>query len=391
MSALRRLRKCLTIAELKNEARRCVPKMFFDYADSGSWTESTYAANESDFHRLYLRQRILRDVSALSLSHELLGKPVGMPLALAPVGMCGMQHADGEIHAARAAEKYGVPFILSTMSVCSIEDVAAAVDKPFWFQLYVMRDRDFMERLVKRAIDAGCSALVLTVDLQILAQRHSDIRNGLSAPPRPNLSSVLQVASRPAWCLRMLGATRWQLGNVVGHATGVSDLGDLTSWTKEQFDPSLSWRDVEYVRSLWPGKLVVKGVMDPEDARLCVQRGVDALVVSNHGGRQLDGARSSISSLRAIVDAVGNDIEVHMDGGVRSGQDVLRALSLGAKGVYVGRPYLYGLGAGGQQGVEHALEIIKKEMSLTMSLCGETNVKDMGLHNLDRVSSDFLD
>lgn len=391
MSALRRLRKCLTIAELKNEARKRVPKMFFDYADSGSWTESTYAANESDFHRLYLRQRILRDVSALSLSHELLGKPVGMPLALAPVGMCGMQHADGEIHAARAAEKYGVPFILSTMSVCSIEDVAAAVDKPFWFQLYVMRDRDFMERLVKRAIDAGCSALVLTVDLQILAQRHSDIRNGLSAPPRPNLSSVLQVASRPAWCLRMLGATRWQLGNVVGHATGVSDLGDLTSWTKEQFDPSLSWRDVEYVRSLWPGKLVVKGVMDPEDARLCVQRGVDALVVSNHGGRQLDGARSSISSLRAIVDAVGNDIEVHMDGGVRSGQDVLRALSLGAKGVYVGRPYLYGLGAGGQQGVEHALEIIKKEMSLTMSLCGETNVKDMGLHNLDRVSSDFLD
>jgi len=391
MSRLRRLHKCLTIAELKNEARKRVPKMFFDYADSGSWTESTYAANESDFHRLHLRQRVLRDVSALSLSHELLGKPVGMPLALAPVGMCGMQHADGEIHAARAAEKYGVPFILSTMSICSIEDVAAAVDKPFWFQVYVLRDREFMERLIKRAFDAGCSALVLTVDLQILAQRHSDIRNGLSAPPRPNLSSVLQVASRPSWCLRMLGATRWQLGNVVGHATGVSDLGDLSSWTKEQFDPSLSWSDLEWVRSRWPGKLIVKGIMDPEDARLCVERGVDALVVSNHGGRQLDGARSSITSLRSIVDAVGNDIEIHMDGGVRSGQDVLRALSLGAKGVYVGRPYLYGLGAGGQKGVEHALEIIKKEMSLTMSLCGETNVKDMGLQNLDRVSADFLE
>ena len=314
----------------------------------------------------------------------MIGEPVSMPVALAPTGLCGMQHADGEILAAQAAEAFGVPFCLSTMSICSIEDVAANTKRPFWFQLYVMRDRGFIENLIGRAKAAGCSALVLTLDLQILGQRHKDLRNGLSAPPKWTPKHAWQLATRPFWCLDMLGTRRHGFGNIVGHAQNVGDLSSLASWTKEQFDPRLSWKDVEWIKEKWGGKLILKGILDPEDARQSLSSGADAIIVSNHGGRQLDGARSSISALPGIVDAVGDRIEVHMDGGVRSGQDVLKAVALGAKGVWIGRPYLYGLGAGGKAGVSRALEIIRNELDITMALCGKRDIRAVDQSVLDR-------
>ena len=374
----------LTIADLKERARRRVPKMFFDYADSGAWTESTYRANEEDFGKIKLRQRVLVDMNGRSLESEMIGEKVAMPVALAPTGMTGMQHADGEILAAQAAEEFGVPFTLSTMSICSLEDVRAATTRPFWFQLYVMRDKDFVDNLIQRARDAGCSALMLTLDLQILGQRHKDLRNGLSAPPRFTPRHLWQMATRPAWCMHMLGTKRRTFGNIVGHAKGVDDLSSLSSWTAEQFDPSLSWKDVERIRERWGGKLILKGILDEEDARMALATGADAIIVSNHGGRQLDGAPSSISMLSRIVEAVGQRMEVHLDGGIRSGQDVLKALCLGAKGTYIGRPFLYGLGAGGRAGVRQALEIIRKELDITMALCGERDVRSLSRQNLHR-------
>jgi L-lactate dehydrogenase (cytochrome) len=366
-----------TIEDLRILAKKRVPRMFYDYADSGSWTESTYRSNETDLQEIMFRQRVAVNLANRSLASTMVGEQVSMPVALAPTGLTGMQHADGEILAARAAEKFGVPFTLSTMSICSIEDVAAHTTKPFWFQLYVMRDRDFIHRLIERAKAARCSALVLTLDLQVLGQRHKDIRNGLSAPPKPTLRNLLDLATRPRWCMGMLGTQRRQFGNIVGHATSVSDLSSLSAWTSQQFDPALSWADVEWIKQRWGGKLIIKGIMDPEDARLAVESGADALVVSNHGGRQLDGAQSSIGALPAIVDAVGNRIEVHMDGGIRSGQDVIRALALGAKGVYIGRPFLYGLGAMGEAGVAKCLEIIRNELDLTMAFCGLRDVRQV--------------
>ncbi|MFC5386644.1 L-lactate dehydrogenase [Aquamicrobium segne] len=365
----------LTINDLKNRAQRRVPKMFFDYADSGSWTETTYRANEADFADIKLRQRVLVDMTNRSLKSTMLGEEVAMPVALAPTGMTGMQHANGEMLAAQAAEEFGVPFTLSTMSICSIEDVASATKKPFWFQLYVMRDRGFVESLLERAKAAKCSALVLTLDLQVLGQRHKDIRNGLSAPPKFTPKHVWQMATRPAWCMGMLGTKRRSFGNIVGHVKGVGDLSSLASWTADQFDPQLSWDDVEWIRQRWGGKLILKGIMDSKDAEIAAKTGADALIVSNHGGRQLDGAPSSISVVEEIADTVGERIEVFMDGGIRSGQDVLKALCLGAKGVFIGRPFLYGLGAGGRQGVSKALDIIAKELDTTMALCGRRDIR----------------
>ena len=374
----------LTIDDLKNQARRRVPKMFFDYADSGAWTESTYRANEEDFGKIKLRQRVLVDMDNRSLASTMIGENVSMPVALAPTGSTGMQHADGEMLAAQAAEEFGVPFTLSTMSICSIEDVASVTKKPFWFQLYVMRDKDFVLNLIDRAKAAKCSALVLTLDLQILAQRHKDVRNGLSAPPRLTLPNLIDMAIRPGWCFGMLGTKRRTFRNIVGHAKGVGDLASLSSWTNEQFDPRLSWDDVEWIRQRWGGKLILKGILDKEDAVLAARTGADAIIISNHGGRQLDGAPSSIAVLEEIVDAVGDRIEVHMDGGIRSGQDVLKALCLGAKGTYIGRPFLYGLGAAGKKGVTLALEIIRKELDLTLALCGKRDIKDVGKDMLYR-------
>lgn len=365
----------LTIADLKALARRRVPKMFFDYADSGSWTEGTYRSNEEDFAAIKLRQRVLVDMTDRSLKSEMIGQPVSMPVALAPTGLTGMQHADGEMLAAKAAEEFGVPFTLSTMSICSIEDIASVTSKPFWFQLYVMRDRGFIENLIDRAKRAGCSALVVTADLQILGQRHKDLRNGLSAPPKFTPKHIWQMATRPQWCLGMARTKRHGFGNIVGHAKNVSDLSSLSSWTAEQFDPRLSWKDVEWIKERWNGKLIIKGILDEEDARAAADTGADAIIVSNHGGRQLDGAPSSISMLPKIVDAVGDRIEVHLDSGIRSGQDVLKAVALGAKGTYIGRPFLYGLGAMGKEGVELALNIIRKEMDITMALCGKRDIK----------------
>lgn len=370
--------KPLEIADLKKLAKKRVPTMFFDYADSGAWTESTYRANEDDFAKIKLRQRVLVDMSDRSLESEMIGQKVAMPVALSPTGLTGMQHADGEMLAAQAAEEFGVPFTLSTMSICSIEDVASVTKKPFWFQLYVMNDRDFVYNLIDRAKAAKCSALVLTLDLQILGQRHKDIRNGLSAPPKFTPKHIWQMATRPAWCLGMLGTQRRTFGNIVGHAKSVTDLKSLSAWTTEQFDPRLSWKDVEWIKERWGGKLILKGILDEEDARAAAGSGADAIIVSNHGGRQLDGAHSSIAMLPKIVEAVGDKIEVHMDGGIRSGQDVLKALALGAKGTYIGRPFLYGLGAGGKQGVTTALEIIAKEMDITMALCGKRRIVDVG-------------
>lgn len=366
-----------TIEDLRVLARRRVPRMFYDYADAGSWTESTYRANESDFAAIKFRQRVAVNLVDRSLKSTMVGQEVAMPVALAPTGLTGMQHADGEILAARAAEKIGVPFTLSTMSICSIEDVAARTTKPFWFQLYVMKDRDFINRLIDRAKAANCSALVLTLDLQVLGQRHKDIRNGMTAPPKLTIPNLMNLATKPRWCLNMLRTPRRHFGNIVGHAKSVSDMSSLSSWTSQQFDPALSWKDVEWIKERWGGKLIIKGIMDPEDARLCVESGADALIVSNHGGRQLDGAPSSIRALPDIVDAVGKQIEVHMDGGIRSGQDVIRALALGAKGVYIGRPFLYGLGAMGEAGVARCLEIIRNELDLTMAFCGLRDVRQV--------------
>lgn len=365
------------IADLKRLAKRRVPKMFFDYADSGAWTESTYRANESDFSKIKLRQRILVDMTNRSLETTMIGEKVAMPVALAPTGLTGMQHADGEMLAAQAAEAFGVPFTLSTMSICSIEDVASVTKKPFWFQLYVMRDREFVKNLISRAKAAGCSALVLTLDLQILGQRHKDLRNGLSAPPKFTPKHIWQMATRPGWCMGMMGTQRRTFRNIAGHAKNVTDLSSLSSWTAEQFDPQLSWKDVAWIKEQWGGKLILKGILDEEDALMAAKTGADAIIVSNHGGRQLDGAVSSISMLKPIVDAVGDKIEVHMDGGIRSGQDVLKARALGAQGVYIGRPFLYGLGAMGKDGVTLALEIIRKELDITMALCGKRNINDI--------------
>jgi len=365
------------VEDLRRLAQARVPKMFYDYADAGSWTEGTYRANEADFAAIKLRQRVAVNLENRSTATTMVGTPVAMPVALAPTGLTGMQHADGEMLAARAAERFGVPFTLSTMSICSIEDVRSVTTKPFWFQLYVMKDRSFIEALIDRAKAAQCGALVLTLDLQILGQRHKDLKNGLSAPPKPTLVNLIDLATKPRWCLKMLGTPRRQFGNIVGHAKGVSNLSSLSSWTAEQFDPALSWADVEWIKKRWGGKLILKGILDEEDARLAVNSGADALIVSNHGGRQLDGAESSIAVLPRIVDAVGKNIEVHIDGGIRSGQDVLKAWALGARGTYIGRAFLYALGAMGEAGVTKCLEIIHKELDLTMAFCGKTRIQDI--------------
>lgn len=365
------------IEDLRVLAQKRVPRMFYDYADSGSWTEGSYRANEADFQKIKLRQRVAVNMENRSTRTTMIGQSVAMPLAIAPTGLTGMQHADGEILAARAARKFGIPFTLSTMSICSIEDVAQHAGEGFWFQLYVMKDRAFIERLIDRAKAANCGALVLTLDLQIIGQRHKDLKNGLTAPPRLTLPNILNIASKPRWALGMLGTKRRQFGNIVGHVQGVKDMANLGAWTSQQFDPSLNWADVEWIKQRWGGKLILKGIQDVEDARLAVQSGADALIVSNHGGRQLDGAQSSIEALPAIVSEVGSQIEVHMDGGVRSGQDVLKARALGARGCYIGRAMLYGLGAMGEQGVSKALEIIHKELDLTMAFCGHTNIENV--------------
>jgi L-lactate dehydrogenase (cytochrome) len=366
--------KIACIEDLRKLAERRVPRMFYDYADSGSWTETTYRANESDLAKIKFRQRVALDVSSRSTAMTMLGQKVPMPVALAPTGLTGLQHADGEILAARAAAEFGVPFTLSTMSICSIEDVAENSPAPFWFQLYVMRDRDFIRRLIERARAANCSALMVTLDLQLMGQRHKDVRNGLSAPPKPTLRNILNLMQKPAWCLGMLGTKRRQFGNIVGHVKGVKDMSSLSDWTVSQFDPSLSWDDVAAIRKQWGGKMIIKGILDVEDAKAAVKVGADAIVVSNHGGRQLDGAMSSIEALPAIVDAVGDKTEIWMDSGIRSGQDVLRAIALGARGTLIGRAFLYGLGAGGQAGVRQALDIIHKELDLTLGLCGQSDL-----------------
>ena len=368
------LSKITCIEDLRVVAQRRVPRMFYDYADSGSYTQGTYRANEADFAPIQLRQRVAVYMTGRSTRTTLVGQDVAMPVAIAPTGLTGMQHADGEILAARAARAFGVPFTLSTMSICSIEDVAQHAGPGFWFQLYVMRDRDFIERLIDRAKAAGCTALQLTLDLQILGQRHKDIKNGLSTPPKPTLVNLINLATKPRWCLGMLGTRRRSFGNIVGHAKGVGDLSSLSSWPAEQFDPELNWGDVEWIKKRWGGKLILKGIMDAEDARLAADSGADALVVSNHGGRQLDGAPSSIRALPDIVQAVGRDIEVWMDGGIRSGQDVLKARALGARGTLIGRSFLYGLGAFGEAGVTRALQIIHKELDTTMAFCGRTDI-----------------
>ena len=365
------------IEDLRVLAQKRVPRMFYDSADSGSWTESTYRANEADFQRIKLRQRVAVNMDNRSLRCKMIGVDTAMPVAIAPTGSTGMQHADGEILAARAAEKFGIPFTLSTMSVCSIEDIAAHSKAPFWFQLYVMRDRDFTTRLIERARAAGCTALMLTLDLQVLGQRHKDLKNGLSTPPKPSLANWINLATKPRWCLGMLGTKRRTFGNIVGHVKGIDNIGSLSEWTAQQFDATLNWGDVERIKKQWGGKLILKGILDAEDARLAADSGADALVVSNHGGRQLDGAPSSIAALPAIVDAVGSRIEVWMDGGIRSGQDVLKAWALGARGTLIGRSFLYGLGAMGEAGVTKALEIIAKELDLTMAFCGHTDIRNV--------------
>jgi L-lactate dehydrogenase (cytochrome) len=362
------------IEDLRALHQKRTPKMFYDYCCSGSWTEGTYRANEADFQNIKLRQRVAVNMEGRSTASTMVGQTVAMPVAIAPTGLTGMQHADGEILAARAAKAFGVPFTLSTMSICSIEDVAQQAGPGFWFQLYVMKDRDFIERLIDRAKAARCSALMLTLDLQILGQRHKDIKNGLSAPPKLTLRNIANMMTKPAWCAGMLGTQRRQFGNIVGHVKGVGDMGSLSEWTAKQFDPALNWGDVEWIKKRWGGKLILKGIQDVEDAQLAANSGADALIVSNHGGRQLDGAQSSIHALPAIVDAVGSRIEVHMDGGIRSGQDVLKARALGARGTYIGRAMLHGLGAAGEAGVAKALQIIHKELDLTMAFCGRTQI-----------------
>lgn len=370
------------IEDLRVLAQKRVPRMFYDYADSGSWTEGTYRANSADFQSIKLRQRVAVNMENRSTRTTMIGHDVAMPVAIAPVGLTGMQHADGEIHAARAAEKFGIPFTLSTMSICSIEDIAENTSAPFWFQLYMMRDREAMARMIERARTAKCSALVLTLDLQVIGQRHKDIKNGLTAPPRPTLTNIINLMTKPRWCLGMAGTKRHTFRNLVGHVKGVSDMRSLAAWTNEQFDPRLSWADVAWVKKQWGGKLILKGIMDAQDAELAVASGADAIVVSNHGGRQLDGAPSSISALPAIVQAVGSRIEVWMDGGIRSGQDVLKARALGARGTMIGRAFVYGLGAMGEAGVTKALQIIHKELDVTMAFTGHTQI--------DKVDSSIL-
>jgi L-lactate dehydrogenase (cytochrome) len=365
------------IEDLRQLAEKRVPRMFYDYADSGSWTETTYRANESDFRAIKLRQRVAVNMEGRSTAVKMVGQDAKMPVAIAPVGLTGMQHADGEIHAARAAEKFGIPFTLSTMSICSIEDIAENTSAPFWFQLYMMRDREAMARMIDRCKAAKCSALVLTLDLQVIGQRHKDLKNGLTAPPRPTLGNLINLATKPRWCLGMLGTKRHTFRNLVGHVKGVSDMRSLSAWTNEQFDPRLSWADIAWVKEQWGGKLILKGIMDVEDAKLAVQAGADAIVVSNHGGRQLDGAPSSIHALPAIVAEVGSQIEVWMDGGIRSGQDVLKAWALGARGTMIGRAMAYGLGAMGEEGVAKALAILHKELDVTMAFCGHTRLANV--------------
>ncbi|WP_171100518.1 alpha-hydroxy acid oxidase [Ruegeria sp. HKCCD7255] len=370
------------IDDLKRIYERRVPRMFFDYAESGSWTEQTFRENSSDFEDIRLRQRVAVDMTGRTTATQMIGEDVAMPVALAPVGLTGMQHADGEIKAAKAAEDFGVPFTLSTMSINSIEDVAEATSKPFWFQLYTMKDEDYVNRLIQRAKDANCSALVITLDLQILGQRHKDLKNGLSAPPKLTPRTIANLMTKWAWGIEMLGAKRREFGNIVGHVDTITDTTSLGTWTAEQFDPSLDWGKVEKLMEKWGGKVILKGILDAEDAKMAAKLGADAIVVSNHGGRQLDGALSSIRVLPEIMDAVGSDIEVHLDSGIRSGQDVLKALALGAKGTFIGRAFIYGLGAMGQKGVTTALEVIRKELDTTMALCGERNVGALGRHNL---------
>ena len=372
----------LEIKDLEKLAKRKVPKMFFDYVNSGSWTETTYKDNVNDFSKIKLRQRIAVDMTNRKLKSNMAGLNVSMPVALAPTGLTGMQHADGEILAAQAAEEFGVPFTLSTMSVCSIEEVAKHTKRPFWFQLYVMRDKKFMERLIDRAKDAGCSALVLTLDLQIMGQRHKDIKNGLSTPPKLSPKHLYQILTRPSWCFKMLQTKNRVFGNIVGHVDGITDVRSLASWTSEQFDPQLDWKEIDWIKKRWGGKLILKGILDSEDAIIASKTDADAIIVSNHGGRQLDGAPSSIKVLPEIVDAVRDKIEVHVDGGIRSGQDVVKALCLGAKGVYIGRAFLYGLGALGKFGVFKSLDIIKNELDKTMAFCGRRDVEDLNRDNI---------
>ncbi|WP_103171057.1 alpha-hydroxy acid oxidase [Paracoccus sp. SY] len=379
-----------SIEDLKRMHRSRTPKMFYDYAESGSYTEQTFRENTTDFARLKLRQKVAVDMSNRSTASDLVGLPAAMPVALAPVGMTGMQHADGEIHAARAAEKFGVPFCLSTMSICSIEDVAEHTTKPFMFQLYAMKDQDFLAAIIERAKKANCSALVLTLDLQILGQRHKDLKNGLSAPPKLTLPTMLDLATRWRWGMGMLQTKRRFFGNIVGHAKGVADPSSLMSWTAEQFDEKLDWDKIARIRDMWGGKLILKGVLDPDDARIAADFGADAIIVSNHGGRQLDGALSSIRMLPHIVKAVGDRVEIHMDGGIRSGQDVLKALALGAHSTWIGRAWLHGLGAMGEAGVTRALEIIRKELDISMALCGERDVRNIGPQNV-MIPRGFLD
>jgi L-lactate dehydrogenase (cytochrome) len=370
------------IEDLRVLAEKRVPRMFYDYADSGSWTEGTYRANEEDFQKIKLRQRVAVNMENRTTATKMVGLDVKMPVAIAPVGLTGMQSADGEIKAARAAEKFGIPFILSTMSICSMEDVAAATTAPFMYQLYMMRDREAMANMIERARKAKCSALVLTLDLQVIGQRHKDLKNGLTAPPSPTIANIINLMTKPRWCIGMAGTKRHTFGNLVGHVKGVSNMKSLSSWTNEQFDPRLSWEDVAWVKAQWGGKLILKGIQDVEDAKLAAQSGADAIVVSNHGGRQLDGAQSSIEALPAIVAAVGDQIEVWMDGGIRSGQDVLKAWALGARGVLIGRAMVYGLGAMGEEGVTKALQIIHKELDVTMAFCGHTNIQNVNTNIL---------
>jgi L-lactate dehydrogenase (cytochrome) len=370
------------IQDLKDIYRRRVPKMFYDYCESGSWTEQTFRENTSDFDQLRLRQRVAVDMTGRSTASEMIGQKVAMPVALAPVGMTGMQCADGEIKAARAAEKFGVPFTLSTMSICSIEDVAENTTAPFWFQLYTMRDTGYVSRLIQRAKDAKCSALVITLDLQILGQRHKDLKNGLSAPPKPTLKNMINLSTKWGWGLEMLKTKRRFFGNIVGHVDDVSDPASLMDWTAQQFDPTLDWEKIKQIKDEWGGKVILKGILDADDAKMALNVGADAIIVSNHGGRQLDGALSSIKALPAILDAVGDKVEVHMDGGIRSGQDILKAAAMGAKGTYIGRTFIYGLGAMGEAGVTKALEVLHKEMDISMALCGH--------RTMDEVSRDTL-
>ncbi|HVH74220.1 MAG TPA: alpha-hydroxy acid oxidase [Stellaceae bacterium] len=379
------MRVATSIEDLREMARRRVPRAFFQYADHGSYSQSTMQANAADLAAIKLRQRVAVNVDERDLSTTIIGEAASLPLALAPVGLCGMQHGDGEILARRAAAAAGIPFTLSTMSICSIEDVAEAVGKPFWFQLYVMRDRGFVRDLIERAIAAKCSALMPTLDLQILGQRHCDIKNGLTVPPKVKFANLVDIATKPAWAFSILQGRRKTFGNLAGHVKGMEGVTSLAQWTARQFDPTMDWKTVEWIRGLWPGKMILKGILDPQDAKIAAKCGASAIIVSNHGGRQLDGAPSSISALPKIADAVGDKIEVLFDGGIRSGQDVLRALALGARACVIGRAYIYGLGAGGEAGVARAIEIIKNELDVSMALTGTKSVKDVGRQVIARI------